>query len=282
MWCEPAEIEWARRVISIVACCHSVKLCALACSGFPITTMWCFLLGPGCEYGARCNLNKKNVRLSASLQKGGNVGATFQLVLHRKCDSPQTGCAQTATHKYMWREQEKIEWSHRIISIVACCHSVITHQPEALHICRSSFLIATQEIYFLVFCMPNTWKWPEMNMYLDLDLNLATFQHIDGFGCYHFCLNRFGLELMIFFWTSSQLSVNFRSPLSPAKATFHVELCNPVTRQAIELKNCSNPLRIQQVLQSKSKTNFSFSVGFFRGRTPQVGCFWPPLPGPGP
>ena len=124
MWCEPAEIEWARRVTSIVACCHSVKLCALACSGFPITTMWCFLLGPGCEYGARCNLNKKNVRLSASLQKGGNVGATFQLVLHRKCDSPQTGCAQTATHKYMWREQEKIEWSHRIISIVACCHSV--------------------------------------------------------------------------------------------------------------------------------------------------------------
>ena len=32
-----------------------------------------------------------------------------------------------------------------------------------------------------------------------LDLNLATFQHIDGFGCYHFCLNTFGLELIIFF-----------------------------------------------------------------------------------
>jgi len=37
-------------------------------------------------------------------------------------------------------------------------------------------------------------------------------------------------------------------PLSPAFATFLVELCNPITRQAIELESCSNPLRIQQVL----------------------------------
>jgi len=38
------------------------------------------------------------------------------------------------------------------------------------------------------------------------------------------------------------------NPLSPAKTTFHAEFCNPVTRQAIELESCSNPLRIQQVL----------------------------------
>jgi len=38
------------------------------------------------------------------------------------------------------------------------------------------------------------------------------------------------------------------SPLSPAKTTFLAELCNPITRQAIELESCSNPLRIQQVL----------------------------------
>jgi len=25
--------------------------------------------------------------------------------LRWKCDSPQMGCAQRATHKYMWREQ---------------------------------------------------------------------------------------------------------------------------------------------------------------------------------
>jgi len=37
-------------------------------------------------------------------------------------------------------------------------------------------------------------------------------------------------------------------PLGPAKNTFHAELCNPITRQAIELDSCSNPLRIQQVL----------------------------------
>jgi len=46
-----------------------------------------------------------------------------------------------------------------------------------------------------------------MNVYLDL--NLATFQYIDGFGCYHFCLNRLGLEFISFFWNSLQLSVQF-------------------------------------------------------------------------
>jgi len=33
-----------------------------------------------------------------------------------------------------------------------------------------------------------------------------------------------------------------------AKTTFHAEVCNPITRQAIELESCSNPLRIQPVL----------------------------------
>jgi len=42
-------------------------------------------------------------------------------------------------------------------------------------------------------------------MYFDLDLNLVTFQYIDGFGCHHFCFTRFGLGLMIFSQTSSQL-----------------------------------------------------------------------------
>ena len=32
-----------------------------------------------------------------------------------------------------------------------------------------------------------------------LDLNVATFQYSDGFGCYHFCLNRFGLGLIFSF-----------------------------------------------------------------------------------
>jgi len=37
-------------------------------------------------------------------------------------------------------------------------------------------------------------------------------------------------------------------PFSPACDTFLAELCNPITRQAIEVESCSNPLRIQQVL----------------------------------
>ena len=38
------------------------------------------------------------------------------------------------------------------------------------------------------------------------------------------------------------------NPLGPARDRFFAELCNPKTRQAIELESCSNPLRIQQVL----------------------------------
>jgi len=40
-----------------------------------------------------------------------------------------------------------------------------------------------------------------------LDLNLTTFQYIDGFGCYHFCLIRFGIDyfLLNFFATFSSV-----------------------------------------------------------------------------
>ena len=40
-WREQAIIEWSWHVISIVACCHSVKFCALATRAFPIATIWC-------------------------------------------------------------------------------------------------------------------------------------------------------------------------------------------------------------------------------------------------
>ena len=46
MWCEQAIIEWSWHVISIVACCHSVKLWALAARAFrsqqngAVTRMW--------------------------------------------------------------------------------------------------------------------------------------------------------------------------------------------------------------------------------------------------
>jgi len=74
-------------------------------------------------------------------------------------------------------------------------------------------------------------------------------------------------------------------PFSPACATFLAELCNPITRQAIELQSCSNPLRMQQVLQSKSKKWFfvlglSFSWGNVTRRSvfALFWLFWPSLP----
>jgi len=70
--------------------------------------------------------------------------------------------------------------------------------------------------------------------------------------------------------------------LTLLKTTFHAEICNPITRQAIELESCSNLLQIQQVLQSKSEKNFSFLLGFFVGERHKWDCFWQPLPGPGP
>jgi len=73
-------------------------------------------------------------------------------------------------------------------------------------------------------------------------------------------------------------------PFSPAYVTFLAELCNPITRQAIELENSSNPLRIQQALQTKQKKIFvlglSFSGGSVTGRG-VFALFWPSVPGPG-
>ena len=110
-------------------------------------------------------------------------------------------CAKSNTQIYVtWTSNNRVTSSGDLY----CC---LLPQCETLRTFRSSFMITTQEIYFLVFRMPNAWKWPEMKMCLDL--NLATFQYIDRFGYYHFCMNKFGLDLIIFFWTLSQLSVQF-------------------------------------------------------------------------
>ena len=59
---------------------------------------------------------------------------------------------------------------------------------------------------------------------------------------------------------SSKKLVRFKVPLSPAKTTFHAEICNPITRQAIELESCSNPLRyaFSKSCSRNRKKNFSF------------------------
>jgi len=46
MWCEQAIIEWLRHVISIVACCHTVKLWTHAAQAFRLQhkIRWLFIL----------------------------------------------------------------------------------------------------------------------------------------------------------------------------------------------------------------------------------------------
>jgi len=134
-----------------------------------------------------------------SQQKGGEVVATSRLMLHWKSDSPQMGWA---THKCTWREQAMIEWSRRVISIIACCHSVKLC-PLAVWAFWSQHKKYTS-LSFACLIHANGQRWT-----CTWVLNLAAIQYIDGFECYHFCLNRFGLELIIFFWTLSQLLVQF-------------------------------------------------------------------------
>jgi len=154
------------------------------------------------------------------------------------CDSPRTGCAWRTTP--IWREQAEIRWARCGIFIVAWCHSVTLcahaarpfqsqqsgaltrmwgwcqvqpsqkeHAIGAVH-CKNEGmllqLLGCRCIESVIFACPiheNDQRWTCTWIYL------ATFHYIDGFGCYHFCSNRFGLQLMIFFWTSLQLAIQF-------------------------------------------------------------------------
>jgi len=42
MWRKQAIVEWSCHVNSIVASCHSMKLCAYATRSFLIATKWCY------------------------------------------------------------------------------------------------------------------------------------------------------------------------------------------------------------------------------------------------
>jgi len=66
--------------------------------------------------------------------------------------------------------------------------------------------------YFLVFRMPNTWTWPEVDMYVDFKLNRATFQDIDWFGCYHLCLKQISIGIDDFF----EILCNFETSFGTA------------------------------------------------------------------
>ena len=90
--------------------CHKQHTPNANCrSAFPITTKWCF--DQDVKVVPDATFTKRTCDRCGSLQKGGNVIATSQLVLRWKCNSPQTRCAQRATHKCMWRKQAIIKWS---------------------------------------------------------------------------------------------------------------------------------------------------------------------------
>jgi len=81
--------------------------------------------------------NRKQLQISTPfclnevlVKKLGYV-ATSPLALRWMCDSPRMGCARRTTPKYMWREQAILEWSRRVISTVACYHSVKLHAIAA-------------------------------------------------------------------------------------------------------------------------------------------------------
>jgi len=119
MWREHAIIEWSWYVNSIVACCHSAKLCAYAARDFrshqngAVTRMWrsCGVQPShkGRAIGAvRC---KKEGMLLQPLR-----WCCVDCVIHHERDVHEE-------QHHMWREHAIIEWSWHVNSIVACCHS---------------------------------------------------------------------------------------------------------------------------------------------------------------
>jgi len=118
MWREQAIIEWSWHVNSIVACCHSAKLCAYAARDFrsqqngAVTRMWrsCGVQPSHKERAIRC---KKEGMLLQPLR-----WCCVDCVINHERD------VREEQHRtYMWREQGIIEWSWHVNSIVACCHS---------------------------------------------------------------------------------------------------------------------------------------------------------------
>ena len=121
MWREQAETEWALRVISIVTCCHSVKLCAHAARAFQsqqggaLTRMWRW---------CQVQPSQKERAIDAVRWKRRGCCCNLSVDVVLKVRFTTTGCALRVTPIYMWREQAIIEWSRRVISIIACWHCV--------------------------------------------------------------------------------------------------------------------------------------------------------------
>ena len=134
-WCEQAIIEWSRRVISTVACCHGAKLCAHATRDFrsqqngAVTRMW-----------RSCRLQPSHKERAIGLVRCKKEGMLLQPL--RWC------CVDCVIHheRDVCEEQKYIRVvrtsNNRVISSgdLYCC---LLPRCEALRTCRSGFPIAT-------------------------------------------------------------------------------------------------------------------------------------------
>ena len=132
---EQAIIQWSRRVISIVACCHGVKLCTLAAQAFRSQKM---VLWPGCEGRARCSLHKKNVRSVRFVVKrrGCCCNLSIGVALNVRFTTKRM-CAKNNIRKFVARTS-----NNRVIA-THYLYCYLLPQSEALRTCRSSSRMAT-------------------------------------------------------------------------------------------------------------------------------------------
>ena len=116
--------------------CEAMCTCGLSS---PIATKWCCDQEEGCT---RCNLHKKNLRLLRFIAKRRGCCSNLLVGVALKVRFTTNGmCAMSNTEIYVaWTSNNRV-----ISSGDHCCY--LLPQCEVLHTCRSSFLIATQEIY---------------------------------------------------------------------------------------------------------------------------------------
>jgi len=158
MWRKQAIIEWSWHVNSIVACCHSAKLCAHAARDFwsqqngAVTRMWRSCQGQPSHKeraigavvvkrrGCCCNLSGGDVvaRRGWCCNLSGGVALnvwfatngmwvknnTIHTVYVARTSRVIMACVYVARNqRNKQSDHGKIEWSWHVNSIVACCHS---------------------------------------------------------------------------------------------------------------------------------------------------------------
>ena len=164
-------------MISIVACCHSVKLCAHSAPGFPIATKWCCDQDVGVVPSSA--FTQRTCDRCGSLWKRGDVVATSPVPLRWLCDSPRMGCAWRTT-PYIY-----VAWTSNNRVIIACeLYCCLLPQCEALRTCHSGFPIATiLQTALFFFCQISSYVLKTNLWYRDLDktsrpkLQISKFVH---------------------------------------------------------------------------------------------------------